>query len=68
MRILAVDDEPLALGGLVEEINKARKGCDIVSDIDPIAALDKLGKAGFRMWYSWILRCRGSTAWRWRSV
>lgn len=47
MKILAVDDEPLALNGMVAEITKAQPGCDISSYTDPIGALALLEK---RIW------------------
>lgn len=47
MRIIAVDDEPLALGGLVDEIKKAQPDCSIQSYTDPVAALEAVGGKNF---------------------
>lgn len=44
MKILAVDDEPLALSGLLEEIKKAQPECDITGYTDPVAVLEALRK------------------------
>lgn len=48
MRILAVDDEPLALSGLTGEIKKAEQECDIAGFTDPVAALEELGKKDWK--------------------
>jgi two-component system LytT family response regulator len=47
MRIIAVDDEPLALRGLVQEIKKVRPEYDIASYTDPLVALEVLSNNGF---------------------
>lgn len=44
MRILIVDDEPLALKGLAEEIKKVQLDCDIADFTDPATALETLEK------------------------
>jgi two-component SAPR family response regulator len=47
MRIIVVDDEPLAMRGLVQEIKKVRPECDIASYTDPTVALEMLSSNGF---------------------
>jgi two-component system LytT family response regulator len=47
MRIIVVDDEPLALGGLVDEIKKAQPDCSMQSYTDPVAALEAVGGNAF---------------------
>lgn len=48
MRILAIDDEPLALYGLMDEIKKVKQECDIIGFSDPVAALEELEQKAWK--------------------